>query len=355
MPCYHPIIRVEDTWKYKKANDGHRYHPARIIKKDCKEYLEIMGELQKNELIDRYKYTQIPCGNCIGCRLEYSRQWANRGYCEAKLWENNWFVTLTYDDEHKITHDEIEDKNGYTWCNDGSWNGTLVKEHLTAFIKSVRQIMKRDYNQDNIRFMACAEYGGETERPHYHVIFFNLNLPLNDLYNPKIINKEVYYRSKIIERAWTKGISNISECSWNTIAYTARYITKKINGETAEEYYSQKGQIKEFFRVSRMPGIGEGYYRANWREIYDHDEIIIKNREGVIHTKPPKYFDKLFEKEHPKEWEIIKARRKKAAQDGNTVKAENTSLYRSEQLEIEERSKNEQTQKLIRAMEYSTR
>ena len=355
MPCYHPIIRIEDTWKWKKASDGHRYHPARIFKQEAKNYLERVEEFQKNELIDRYKYTQIPCGQCIGCRLEYSRQWANRGYCESKLWKNNWFVTLTYDDEHLKIPEDIEDSSGITWCDDGTGSGTLIKEDLTAFIKSVRQIMKREHSQDNIRFMACGEYGGKTERPHFHVIFFNLNLPLEDLYEPRLINHEPYYRSHTIERAWTKGISNISECTWNTIAYTARYITKKIKGENSEEYYSRKGQIKEFFRVSRMPGIGEGYYRKHWKEIYDRDEIIIKNRQGNIATKPPKYFDKLFEAEHPKEWEEIKARRKKQAQEANKVKDQKTSIFRAEQLEIEERLKDEETQKLIRAMEYSTR
>lgn len=355
MTCYHPIIRIEDTWNWKKASDGHRYHPARIVKKDAKNYLEIVSEYQKHEIKDRYKYTQIPCGNCIGCRLEYSRQWANRGYCESKLWKNNWFVTLTYDDEHLKIPEDIEDSSGITWCNDGTWNGTLIKEDLTAFIKSVRQIMKRDYGQDNIRFMACGEYGGQTERPHFHIIFFNLDLPLEDLYEPRLINHEPYYRSHIIERAWTKGISNISECTWNTIAYTARYITKKINGESSEEYYSRKGQIKEFFRVSRMPGIGEGYYRKHWKEIYDRDEIIIKNKQGSIATKPPKYFDRLYEAEHPAEWEEIKARRKKQAQEANKVKDQKTSIFRAEQLEIEERLKDEETQKLIRAMEYSTR
>lgn len=42
----------------------------------------------------------IPCGQCIGCRLEKSRQWAIRCVHEASLYENNCFITLTYSPEN---------------------------------------------------------------------------------------------------------------------------------------------------------------------------------------------------------------------------------------------------------------
>lgn len=348
MPCYHPLIRVEDKTKKIKAADGHMYNEAKVLKAGLNE-LENYTDYENKH----YKYEIIPCGKCIGCRLEYSRQWANRGYLEAKSHENNWFATITYDQTHLPMMEEIEDEDGFTYTNTGEWNGTLAPADLTQFIKNVRQIMKRDHNQDGIRFMACGEYGSKGERPHYHIIFFNLDLPIETFFEPKIINKEVYYRNTIIERAWTKGISNISEASWNNIAYTARYITKKINGDGSSQHYAELGQKKEFFRVSRMPGIGEKYFRDHWEEIYKRDEIIIKNKQGSISTQPPKYYDKLLEKEHPKEWEKIKKRRRKKAIENSKLKDETTSLTRLEQLTIEEKTKDEQTQKLIRYFEQT--
>ena len=38
----------------------------------------------------------LSCGKCIGCRLEYSRQWAVRMYHESQLHDLNCFLTLTY-------------------------------------------------------------------------------------------------------------------------------------------------------------------------------------------------------------------------------------------------------------------
>lgn len=42
----------------------------------------------------------MPCGSCMGCRIVYSRDYALRGVCEAQLSDYNYFVTLTYDDDH---------------------------------------------------------------------------------------------------------------------------------------------------------------------------------------------------------------------------------------------------------------
>ena len=39
---------------------------------------------------------QVPCGQCVGCRLERSRQWAIRCMHESQLHEKNCFITLTY-------------------------------------------------------------------------------------------------------------------------------------------------------------------------------------------------------------------------------------------------------------------
>lgn len=257
MPCYHPMIREEQFDKWETAADGHKYHPARVFTPELPEE-ELYEKYRENKFLPG-KWQMIPCGKCIGCRLEYSREWANRGALEAQLYDQNWFVTITYDEDHVPLMDWIEDCEGFTWTNDTEGT-TLVPDDLTRFIKNVRQIMKRDYGQDGIRFMACGEYGSEKARPHYHIIFFNLNLPTEDLHDPKIINKEIYYRSHIIERAWggeryldknqkyvnpdSKGISNISEASWNNIAYTARYITKKLTVRNPSSSTQQPEKLK---------------------------------------------------------------------------------------------------------------
>lgn len=47
-----------------------------------------------------FKQLELPCGQCIGCRLERSRQWAMRCVHESKTHNENSFITLTYSDEN---------------------------------------------------------------------------------------------------------------------------------------------------------------------------------------------------------------------------------------------------------------
>jgi len=50
-----------------------------------------------------YKPLALPCGQCTGCLLERSRQWAVRLMKEFKLHDETCFLTLTYDDAHVPT------------------------------------------------------------------------------------------------------------------------------------------------------------------------------------------------------------------------------------------------------------
>lgn len=346
MTCYSPLIRIEHHNKPYKTIEGKLAYKATIEHVD-----DVINRLEELRSYPNTKATIIPCGKCIGCRLEYSREWANRAYLESKLYKQNWFVTLTYDEEHLKIREEDQDKNGITYWNDGSWNGTLDGKDLQKFMHDFRQIMKRQYNQDGIRFLACGEYGDKGERPHYHIILLNCNLPAETFYKPRIINNEYYYQNQIIEKAWKKGISNISEASWNNIAYTARYITKKINGATSDELYASKGQDKEFLRVSRKPGIGKPYYDKYKDTIYKYDNITIKNKEGVINCKPPKYFDSLYEKEEPKKFKRIERKRQKQKNMLDKISDQQTSLSRYEQLQVKRRTKEDQTKGLVRNYE----
>lgn len=344
MPCYKPLIRAVDLNKWETALDGHKYHPAKIFSSNQLENYDF-------QTLSHYKYEQINCGQCIGCRLDYSRDWANRGYLESLYWKNNYFVTLTYDEDHVPMVDEMTTESGITFTelDDLEWKGILIPKDFELFIKNLRQIMKRKYNFENIRYMGCGEYGNEEKRPHYHFILFNCNIPTEDFYETHISNGNTSYKSHIIDQAWSyKGLTQIEEANWNTIAYVARYITKKINGKQSEEYYAAQGQIKEFFRTSLKPGIGYQYYEDHKNEIYEYDKILIKNTKGSHWVTPPKYYDRLYEREEPEKFKKIKKRRNKQQLNQLLLKGQTTSLTRWEQFQVEQYNKENVTKSLKR-------
>lgn len=207
----------------------------------------------------------IPCGQCIGCRLEKARQWAIRCVHESKMWEHNSFVTLTYNDLNLPI------------------DGSISKREIQLFMKRLR----KEYGE-GIRFYACGEYGEENKRPHYHLILFNIQF--NDREMHSVRNGVKLYRSRKLEEIWTKGYSTIGDVTFESAAYVARYVTKKITGDKAENHYN--GKIPEFALMSRKPGLGKGFVEEYYKDIYVKDEIIMRNG---LKMKPPKYYDKIYD------------------------------------------------------------
>lgn len=208
---------------------------------------------------------QVPCGQCIGCRLDYARHWAERCWCESQLWPQNWFLTLTYDDDHLPT------------------DGSLQPKEMQDYMKRLRQSFARQ-GYGNIRFFLCGEYGGQTFRPHYHILAFNL--PLLDLkwYKNSPLG-DAYYNSPSLSKLWENGFTVVGDLTPQSAAYVARYVQKKAGKQID---YEKLGVYPEFIRMSRRPGIGFGYLEKHYEKIYDMDKIYLPD--GVV-VRPSRYFD----------------------------------------------------------------
>ncbi|QCQ84715.1 replication initiator protein [Blackfly microvirus SF02] len=216
----------------------------------------------------------IPCGGCQGCRLEKSRQWAMRCMHEARMSSVSSFVTLTYDNDHLPP------------------GGSLSPTALRYFMGKLRK--KREAG---VRFYGCGEYGEVNMRPHYHVLLFNCDFP-DKKFHSRNGRNEPLYTSDELRVLWPFGFNLIGAVTYESAAYVARYVMKKVNGKKADDHYAvydANGQIfdryPEFARMSRMPGVGAGYYEKYGGEVRAHDTIIVNGKE----VKPPRYYDKKHE------------------------------------------------------------
>ena len=329
MPCYHPLNAIK-TDQQKTVNGKDKI----IFIKDKTKYMQLPDDIK----------IQIPCGQCIGCRLEYSRQWANRCIIEAKQWEHNYFITLTYATQHLPIQTTLNTDTGELTETE-----TLNPKHLKKFLKDVRRYYKYHYNHDNIRFFACGEYGEKNGRPHYHILMYNL--PITDLipYAKNHIGQQ-RWQSAQIEKIWGKGIIDIGTVTWESAAYTARYIIKKQTGAAAAEAYKTKQA--EFTRMSRMPGIAKDYYDTNKYKIYENDEMIINKADGSARKiKPTKYYDRLFDIDEPEIMEQIKKTRKMIAETQMDMELKKTDKTAEEYLQTKKENKIAQIQHLKRGIE----
>ena len=263
MPCYSPI----DAWRSSDLRSiNNRKWPL---------VFDISKGLPDTHL-------QIPCGQCLGCRLKRKRDWAIRMLHEAKLHENNTFVTLTYND------DNLPD--------------SLDKTHFQLFMKRLRE----HYEPYRFRFFASGEYGEKTQRPHFHCILFGLNF--DDKYLWTIRGGFELYRSSLLESKWRYGQCMLAEVNYDTVSYVAKYTTKKITGPQADDYY--EGKTPEFSLMSRKPGIGRDYYEKYKNDFYNYDICVVRP-DFVV--KPPAYYDKLFDSAEPDKLVLLKKKRKQKA------------------------------------------
>lgn len=235
----------------------------------------------------------VPCGRCSGCRFRRSCDWACRMVNEARYYDFNSFITLTYSEKFIPK------------------GGTLFKRHFQLFMKKLRKRFG-----DGIKYFYCGEYGSKTRRPHYHAILFNVNF--EDKYKWETIKGKIYYRSPILESLWKYGISNISDVTFNSAAYVARYCMKKITGDAALLHYAcfdrETGEIEndllpEFADMSN--GIGRCFYdEFKLTDIFNHDFLVINGTKYPM----PKYYDDLFKVEFPDRYLQRKIARRKRAQ-----------------------------------------
>lgn len=222
----------------------------------------------------------LACGQCIGCRLERSRQWAVRCMHESQLHDFNVFVTLTYSDEHLPEH-----------CS-------LHYPDFQFFMRKLRLTGRR------VRFFMGGEYGEETGRPHYHAILFGCHFP-DMFYWRKSETGFSVYRSAELESLWTLGNSEIGTVTFESAAYCAKYCVKKMTGALAAGYGLR---VPEFGRMSLKPGIG-----SVWFDRFGKSDVLADGKVVVNGVKcgAPKYYRNKIRDAFP-------FRAKELASDGHT-------------------------------------
>jgi len=275
---------------------------------------------------DVVRTLSLPCGQCVGCRLERSRQWAVRCMHEAQMHTSNCFITLTYDNEN---------------CPK---DYSLKKEHFQLFMKRLRKhyeyrnVFGLDKNGKRIllnpiRYYMAGEYGESFDRPHYHACIFGLDFEDKKFFQ-RTQTGSYLYTSEILKKLWPFGYSSIGDVNFESAAYVARYIMKKINGKTVNEKHEvvdadahyqycdlETGEIiqrePEYNKMSLKPGIGQAWFDKFMSDVYTTDSVVVRGKK----CRPPRFYDNKFKELFPEEFDGIQYKREL---DGRSRSEDNT-------------------------------
>lgn len=206
----------------------------------------------------------VRCGQCIGCRLEYSRQWAVRIMHEASMHENNSFVTLTYKDAPD----------------------SLDYGDFQRFMRRLRK--ERGY----ARFFCCGEYGEEGGRPHFHAVLFGVSFSDRASLGKGDSGFRVF-RSDELSELWPAGFASVGDVTFESAAYVARYVVKKVTGDEAAAHYGDR--TPEFARMSLKPGIGARWLEKFWSDVFPSGKVVAR---GFV-SNAPRFYRKKFAARFP--------------------------------------------------------
>ncbi len=238
----------------------------------------------------------VPCGSCLGCREDQAKEWAVRIVHEGQTRPSSWFTTLTYAPENVPGYQE----------GDSRVHGSLDPEDTRRFIKRLR---KRTRQQ--VGYYLCGEYGDVTQRPHYHALLFGPSFP--DRIEHTVRNGAPVWVSKSLDDTWGLGLSELTALNFSAAKYVAGYVRKKVRKSESPHFYERvdtatgelQELIPEFGRMSRRPAIGRTWIERYYTDAYPHDFVVV---DGVP-RKPPRYYDKWMQDNHPEMMEEVRHQR----------------------------------------------
>ena len=310
-----------------------------------------------------YDLLMISCGQCLQCRLQRVRQRAVMSICESLEHKENSFITLTFGypqtysyyrhklgrshyisakkahfHEWSLENDTFQKfmKRLRFWYYNYQLGNYLISigrsdlvlspsNSLKAHIripKKERPFLLKDFKPKKIRCMHCGEYGDKKGRPHHHAILFGFQFPdLKEIYE----NGKKYYTSEILSKLWTFGIHRIGECTYNSCAYVSRYVTKKINGNNSDQYYN--GRKPEYITYSMKPVLGANYFRKNYKEIVETQELVVVADKKYRCNMPKSYDNILYRIDRDKFYEMKERRVKQCTTDLDKLLSSKRSIY----------------------------
>lgn len=329
MPCFYPLAATQLP---SGAINIHRRTPGIPIK-------PTPAHLGRD--------LKLPCGRCLGCRMQTTQNWAVRCLHESQLHEENCFLTLTIDPNYQLHQDPVYPHQD-VWIAGKSASelstiapealqgakiarvgNSLAREEIRVELegslnkKTHQKFMKRYREKIGVpvRFYMCGEYGEKLGRPHYHYLIFGHNFA-DRKYSHTSKSGERLYTSDTLEQLWPFGRAWIGDVTYESCAYVAAYVMKKISGSMADWHYRRTDEYgndywlePEFALMSRGGRQGRGL-AAEWldefrTDVYTEDHVI----RNAVKCKPPRYYDKLLALMDPARWEEIKFLREQRAKE----------------------------------------
>jgi hypothetical protein len=252
---------------------------------------------------------RVPCGKCMHCQKKRRSDWSLRLEDEYYSSDSAYFVTLTYND--------------YSIPYTPDMQQTLYKKHVQDYIKRLRNVqvklVKGMYKCTAkevlkyikpIRYYAVGEYGSKTQRPHYHILLFNLETSLEHEITNQWINKATKF---------PLGHVDVGTVSGASINYVTKYMFKPFDADDQRTRpFSLMSKGRRLSDEKKREGykefgiLGFSYLKnyGDWH--YQNKQLTRADYNGKLRRLPRAYLRRIFSKDeeiynqHTKQMEIAR-------------------------------------------------
>lgn len=208
----------------------------------------------------------VPCGHCSDCIGTKRQDWNNRLYYEAYYSQLTLFVTLTYCDEF-IKEATVSDV-----------------DYQVLFYLDVTKFMKRLRKEIEFRYFYVGEYGEQSLRPHYHLLFF-----FRKKYDPVLLEK--LFLDKWSKDGYPFGQISIFIANQAMLKYCTKDMLKEL-----ESFQHLPKEFRPRLFASKKLGCDYVNEFADWhrKAIIDRQKMAIN---GTSYGMPRYFRDKIFTKD----------------------------------------------------------
>lgn len=204
-----------------------------------------------NPVYSSSRHAYVPCGQCYFCTNRKKYEFVVRCLLERVSYKHGYFITLTYDNEH------LPSNKGVSYPD------------ADYFLDNFRRHFHR--NGFLFSYYLMSEYGGKSNRPHYHMHLFS-DAPL------------IFVSSSLFSY-WKNGFHKIGRTTLKSILYTSAF-------HLLPKEFRNNYPVSNFHIFSR--GLGYGYFKDRLVSSYYKDnERVVFDYAGQSFHLPPYIIKKL--------------------------------------------------------------
>lgn len=222
------------------------------------ECLKLIEVHHFNERLNESSTHKVPCGKCAFCLVNKRSEWMFRIFHEMQKQDNpGWFMTLTYNEKYvKRVPAGL----------------SLRFRDVQLFLKKLR---KAKYYA---KYVCVGEYGGQTRRPHYHLLLWT---------DCKV---------GCLDRFWTArngeslGSIHAGRVSMASAMYTLKYIINPKQ-KAVDGLEKTRGQFSKGLGLAYLSSAVYDYHT------FDYDVPVFTSMVQGVRVALPRYYRyKIFTK-----------------------------------------------------------